>query len=133
MKRFVKRKKLENNVQISGTAKDIRPMLEKFDVFVLPSISEGLSLAVIEAGVAGKLVVASSVGGVPEIIRNQATGLLYKTKNLEELVRSLSWVFDHREDCQKMATRLQAETVQRFDINKIVIQYEDLYKGLITA
>ena len=123
---------LEANIVFCGSQADVRPYLDKMDIFVLPSISEGLSLAVLEAASAAKLIIASNVGGLPEIITDKETGLLFTPKNIEQLVSHINWAYEHKEQAQKMALALQQQVMQKFDIDKTIKQYEDLYRNLIT-
>ena len=122
---------LQDKITFVGEVPDVRPYLEKMDIFVLPSVSEGLSLAVIEAALAGRFVIATSVGGVPEIIKDKETGLLFRPKNIEQLVGHLNWAMEHRHDAKRMAAQLQKDVLERFDINKIIFQYQKLYEKLM--
>ncbi|HMB26306.1 MAG TPA: glycosyltransferase [Patescibacteria group bacterium] len=121
---------IEEKVKFTGNVSDVRPYLEKMDIFVLPSVTEGLSLAVLEAALSGRIIVATKVGGVPEIVEHEQTGLLFKPKNIEQLVSHINWVDEHRYQSEKMALKLQAEAKEKFDINKIIKKYEDLYENL---
>ncbi len=121
---------IDDKIRITGFVTDIRPYFDEFDVFVLPSISEGLSLSILEAALAGKFVIATNVGGIPEIINNDETGLLFRPKNIETLVQHLEWVHNNRREATKMALELQREVLEKFDINKVIKQYEDLYLNL---
>lgn len=118
---------IEDKVRFTGQIVDVRKYYDDFDVFVLPSISEGLSISLLEAALAGKFVLATNVGGVPEIVTDQETGLLFKSKNMESLLKSLEWVSDNKIKAQKMAVELQRKVLDKFDINKIIEQYESLY------
>ncbi|MBU1131759.1 glycosyltransferase [Patescibacteria group bacterium] len=122
---------IENKVKFTGFAPDVRPYLQKFDIFVLPSVSEGLSIVILEAALRGKFIIATNVGGIPEIITDKETGLLFEPKNIEQLVRHLNWAIEHRADAAKMARRLQKEVMEKFDIKKTVNQYESFYKELM--
>lgn len=122
---------LEGKIQFRGEVEDVRAYLGKWDIFVLPSISEGLSLALLEAGAAGRCVIASWVGGVPEIVTDQQEGLLFEPKNVVQLTQRLDWVIEHKEEAQKFARQLQKKVVENFDIKKIVQQYESLYENII--
>ena len=122
---------VEDRVKFTGLVEDVREALQEFDVFVLPSVSEGLSLSVLEAALAGKFVVATNVGGVPEIITHKETGLLFKPKRIEELLKHLEWVIEHKGEARRMALALQKNVLENFDINKVVKEYEDLYLSLI--
>jgi glycosyltransferase involved in cell wall biosynthesis len=122
---------IEDKVKFTGFVEDVRPYLEQMDVFVLPSVSEGLSLSILEAALSGKFIIATDVGGIPEIIKNKETGLLFTPKNIEQLVLHLNWVNDHRSEAQKMAKRLQREVLEKFDINQVVRRYENFYRDLV--
>jgi glycosyltransferase involved in cell wall biosynthesis len=122
---------IADRVRFDGEEDDVRPALEEMDVFVLPSTSEGLSLVILEAAAAGKVVIATKVGGVPEIIKDKESGLLFKPKNIEQLVGHLNWIDEHREEAIKMALNLQKRVIQSFDINKTIKEYECLYVSLV--
>jgi len=128
LQQMVRRFNLQDKVHFAGAVSDVRSNMAEFDVFVLPSLSEGLSLALIEAAAAGKFIVAANVGGVSEVVRGDDCGFLYHSKSIPELVRILNWVFDHRDEARKSAKRLQNFVIETFDINKIIEQYESLYE-----
>jgi glycosyltransferase involved in cell wall biosynthesis len=67
---------VSDHVLITGQRSDVADLLPGFDVFALPSLTEGLSIALLEACASGLPILASSVGGNPEIIRHNSTGLL---------------------------------------------------------
>ncbi|MBI2046124.1 MAG: glycosyltransferase family 4 protein [Parcubacteria group bacterium] len=79
---------LSNTVFLVGHKKDARILLKAFDIFTLTSLKEGLPYALLEAGLAGLPVVASNVGGIPDIIDNNA-GILVPTKNPEAIAEAL--------------------------------------------
>ncbi|WP_391558555.1 glycosyltransferase family 4 protein [Robertmurraya sp.] len=85
LKTEVKRKNLSNNVIFLGKRDDVPALLTSVDVFVLPSLLENLPFVIIEAQIAGKPIVASDAGGVPEMIEHGETGLLYPRDNSDEL------------------------------------------------
>ena len=130
LEKLAKNHGLQEQVHFLG-AVEANDELPKMDVFVHPSYSEGLSLAVMEAAAAGKFLIASDVGGLPEIVEHGKTGLLINPHSLEDLVEKLNWVFNHRDESKLYAKALQKRTVTKFDINNIINQYQDLYKTLI--
>ncbi len=121
---------MKENVKFIGTTHDVKKYLATWDVFVLPSESEGLSLAVLEASAAGCLVIGTNVGGVPEIIQDKKNGLLFKAKNIEQLFSHLQWVFENPREAKKLAAQMQNDVKEKFDINLTVKQYQDLYNSL---
>ncbi|MFH0988317.1 MAG: glycosyltransferase [Parcubacteria group bacterium] len=118
-------------VKFVGITEDVRPYLNEMDIFVLPSVSEGLGLAALEAGAAGRFVIATAVGGLPEIVDDRENGLLFKPKNIEQLARHLNWVDENREQARVLAERLQKKVREKFDISHCVAQYEELYQELV--
>ena len=68
--------KVDQNVLFLGERSDVIELLSVLDIFVLPSVSEGMPITILEAMVAAKPVVATKVGGIPELIRDGETGFL---------------------------------------------------------
>jgi len=82
-----------DRVQILGYSNEVSDLLSAIDIFVLPSLSEGLPLALLEAAAAGRPLIATEVGGVPEIVDDGVNGLLVPPrdpKSLANAVQSLS-------------------------------------------
>ena len=121
---------LENQVTFTGFVKDIKPFLEKIDIFVLPSTTEGLSLSVLEAGASGKLLITTDIGGLPEIIDDRRNGLMFKPKNIERLARLLNWSIENPEEARHLAGALQAKVKEKFDLKKTIPQYEKFYENI---
>lgn len=121
---------IENKVKFLGEIEDVLPTLQQLDIFVLPSASEGLSLALLEAAAAGCFVIATRVGGVPEVVNDNVTGKLFKAKRIEQLVAHLDWVVANPEQARRMAKGLQEEVVVKFDLNVMAQKYMKMYEGL---
>ena len=89
---LIRREHLDKRVHLSGFIPDAQKLLPAFDIFVLPSIKEGLPFVLLEAGNANVPIISTSVGGIPEIIEDKKEGLLVPTKNptaLREAVEAL--------------------------------------------
>ena len=84
--RLVEKKDLSSHINFVGFQEDVYEYLNVFDVFVLSSIIEGLGIALLEAMAMSKPIVASSVGGVPEVIADGKTGILVPPKNSKALM-----------------------------------------------
>ena len=87
--RLIKRFNLESHVSLVGQVKDVATLLNAFDIFLLPSVKEGLPYTLLEAGLAGLPVIATSVGGVPDIIEDRETGLLVAPTHPSEIAQKL--------------------------------------------
>lgn len=89
--------KLESRVTLAGFRADAVALLHAFDAFILPSRTEALGYVLIEAGYAGLPVIASRVGGIPEVIEHKKTGLLVPPENPHALARALRALVDEPE------------------------------------
>jgi glycosyltransferase involved in cell wall biosynthesis len=81
---------LQSRFHFLGTRSDVPDLLRQCDVFVLPSLAEGFSLALIEAMAAGALVVATKVGGAEEVIEEGINGFLVPAGNSESLFKTIN-------------------------------------------
>jgi glycosyltransferase involved in cell wall biosynthesis len=80
---------LDGTIVFAGRREDVPRLLRAFDLFVLPSIHEGLSIALLEAMAAGKPVVVTRVGGMPEVVEDGVEGLIVPPANPEALSRAI--------------------------------------------
>lgn len=94
--------------------------LKNFDIFVLPSIKEGLPYAILEAGLAGLPVVASNVGGIPEIIENEKDGLLVPPENSEKLSEAIKKLIDNKPLRETLAKNLNEKIKKEFSLEKMI-------------
>ena len=93
----VSRLGLEGRVRFLGWIEDVATVLSSWDVFVMPSLEEGFPIAALNAMAAGLPVVATKVGGVPELIEDGSSGLLVEPRDLEALVAALGTLLRDRE------------------------------------
>jgi len=103
--------------------------LKNFDIFVLPSIKEGLPYVILEAGLAGLPVIASNVGGIPEIIGNGKEGLLVPPANSEELAKAIRKLTDDKTLRENLAKNLNEKIQKEFSLKKMLEQTMSLYKN----
>ncbi|CAM3460537.1 glycosyltransferase family 4 protein [Marinicrinis lubricantis] len=100
------------------------------DIVVLPSLQEAVSLAALEAMAMKKAVVASNVGGFPEIITSGQTGLLVPPKSSDELAKAIVKLYQNQEMLEQI-TNTAFEKVKDYSWSIIAEKTESLYKGLI--
>lgn len=130
-RRLVTEYGLENSVIFGGFRSEISEILAIGDIFVLPSLWEGLPLGIIEAMSAGKPVVATRVGGVPEIVVDGETGLLVPAGNHVALGDALAQLLVDRELAIQIGEAGRKRAIEHFDIRKTVKKTEALYDRLI--
>jgi glycosyltransferase involved in cell wall biosynthesis len=128
---------LRGRVHFLGAVGDVPSLLAASDVFVLPSRSEGMSTALLEALACGRPVIATAVGGSPEVVRQDETGLLVPAENPALLASSLEMLLDSPAQCGRLgqAGRRLIETAYSLDtvVTRMVEEYEKLVFGVTAA
>jgi|CXWL01.1.fsa_nt_gi glycosyltransferase involved in cell wall biosynthesis len=119
--------RLADSVSLKGFVPEASSLLPGFDMFLMPSRTEALGYAVIEAGYAGLPTVASRVGGLPEVIRHKETGLLVPPENPHALARAIRMLLDEPEYAKHLATRLKEVTASRFSKERMITETEVVY------
>lgn len=117
-----------------GMRKDARLLLNDFDVFALLSKWEGLPLAIIEAMLAGVPVVATPVGGVPELVKDGETGFLVQWAKLTEGVRLIEDLLLRRTpERDSVVGQALKRAARSFSIERMVSEYDQLYRSILSA
>lgn len=121
----VKELKLEDKVEFTGNISNIPQRLANADIFVLPSQYEGLPLTILEAMAAGLPIIATRVGGIPDVVKEN--GILVEVGDIEGLTGAMIRLARDKILREKMGaiSRLEA---QKYDLTEICTQYEQLYK-----
>lgn len=124
---------IDQKVQFYGTTDTVAAVMGEHDVFVLPSRWEGLGLVVMEAMAAGRAVIATRVGGVPESIEHGKTGFLVAPENSQELADALRFAIERRDDMARLGGAARAYAQENCTIGQMVRSYEALYRELLAA
>ena len=103
------------------------------DFLVNPSLSESFGMSLIEAMACGLPVIASRVGGMPEIVREKRTGLLISPGDLESLAAAMDWILIHHQERRDMAGAARRIAAQQFAWEGIARQLDRLYQTLLAA
>ena len=123
--------KLEDSVKFLGFRKDVREILGKTDILVLPSSREGLPIVLLEAMAVGAIVLATAVGGTPELVEDGVNGFLVEYGDGEGLKKKLEDIFnaDSRSLNEvRLAARRTIE--EKFSLEKMVSEHEGIYQKL---
>lgn len=127
LKAQAKKLGIERRVKFLGTRSDIPQLLAQADIFVFPSLWEGLGIAVLEAAIAKKPIVASSVDGILDIIESGKSGLLTPPADSQALAAAIEFVLAHPEQAKLMAEHAYEQVKNNFDIKAVVNKYQDFY------
>ncbi len=132
LKELVRKKGLEN-FHFMGFRSDVPRLMGSFDVFALPSLSEGLSSAILEAMASSLPIVASDVGGIPELVRNGENGLLTPPGDPAALAKAIQWMADNPEICLRTGRINRRKVEERFTMEHKINKTEELCISLLKA
>jgi glycosyltransferase involved in cell wall biosynthesis len=122
---------LQDRVEIQGHVSDVRPYYRQADVVVISSTSEGSPNVLFEAMAAGVPVVATRVGGIPEIVKDGDTAILVEPSNPVALGRAIERVLVDPELASRVATRARALVQERYSPANRTRVLTDLYVQLL--
>ena len=114
-----------------GSQPDVTPYLQAADLFVLPSAAEGLSLALLEALACGLPVIATSVGGNPEVIRHLETGWLTPPDDPPALTEAIVTLLEDEKLQSKLREKARAHAVQNYSLIKMADRLVDFYRQVL--
>jgi glycosyltransferase involved in cell wall biosynthesis len=118
---------LDERVHFLGFRSDVAELLPLFDLFVLSSTEEGISLTLIEAMAAGLPIVATRVGGNPEVVVDGETGVLVEPGQPGALAEAVGSLLSDAESRMRMGGRGREVAQERFDIERLIDQYQAIY------
>lgn len=119
-----------DRVKFLGWREDISRLMPLFDVFVLPSLNEGMGRVLVEAMAAGRPIVASRVGGIPDLVRHGENGLLVPPRDDEALAAGISLLLSNRRLAERMAQRGRIRCYE-FSLSAMVSALDELYRGIL--
>lgn len=118
---------LSSRVFLLGRIENAKQYLKAFDIFTLTSRTENLPYVILEAGKAGLPVIASKVGGIPEMIENGQSGILVTKNNPGEVSRALEYLLDNPEIRQQYGQNLKYTIDQKFSIDGMIQKTMGVY------
>lgn len=118
-------------VWLPGSRNDTAPLYRALDIFVLPSLREGISNTLIEAMASGRSVIATRVGGNPEVVRDGLTGLLVPPQNSAALAAAIQKYVEHPELRRAHAAAGRDYVCQRYNLETMLEKYDLLYRSLL--
>jgi glycosyltransferase involved in cell wall biosynthesis len=122
---------LAGSVRFLGWRKDMASVYAALDILTLTSVNEGTPVALIEGMAAGIPVVATAVGGVPDIVRDGETGRLVPSGDGDALQQAWRDTLSNPETTGQMRERAQREVTARFDPRNMITAIADLYRRLM--
>jgi glycosyltransferase involved in cell wall biosynthesis len=121
---------LDDAVIFTGFRDDVGRIVSDFDLFVLPSLHEGLSLALIEAMLLGKPAIVTNVGGLPEVVRDGEEGFLVPSADPEALAHQIISLVGDRTLLESFGRRAR-KRAEVFQIGSAIARIESVYGELL--
>jgi glycosyltransferase involved in cell wall biosynthesis len=131
LEKMVQETGVSDQIIWAGYRANITSLLPAFDILLPPSLHEGLPNTILEAMSVGLPVVATAVGGTPELIVNEKTGLLVLPGNPDALANAITILLENREARESMGLAGQQRVQQHFSVEKMVQKTEQLYEELL--
>jgi glycosyltransferase involved in cell wall biosynthesis len=121
---------LTANVKFLGWRDDVEKIMPLFDIFVLPSLNEGMGRVLVEAMAAARPVVASEVGGIPDLVKPGENGILVPPGNTQALAAGIMQLIDQPKKAKKMG-QLGRRLSRNYMLETMIQKIEDLYEELL--
>ncbi|MFC1613069.1 glycosyltransferase family 4 protein [Patescibacteria group bacterium] len=132
LKKLIKDNRLQNKFFIAGSILDAHKYLKAYDVFCLPSIKEGLSYTLIESLMAGLPIIATNVGGNPEIVKNGQNGFLIPSKDRRILAEKIKVLLKNDKLRLEMG-RASFRMAENFSLEKMASKTMEVYEEILNS
>jgi glycosyltransferase involved in cell wall biosynthesis len=121
-------KGLQDKVFLLGFIDIANLYAKAFDIFTLTSLKEGLPYCIMEAGGAGVPVIASNIGGIPDIVDNGKSGILVKKGSVEEIKKAIEKLSSDSKKREEFGNKLKQKIEKEFDLEQMIKKTLNLYK-----
>jgi glycosyltransferase involved in cell wall biosynthesis len=131
LKSYTSSSGLSNNVIFTGFRRDIPALLSIMDIFVFPSLWEGLPNALIEAMASGKAIIASNLPQIKEVLDSDGLGILVPPKDSDSISQSINFLLKNEKIVKKMGNSAKNMACTRFNIENTVKIYEKMFEKIL--
>lgn len=122
---------IEDKIIFAGWREDISEIFCILDILVLPSLNEAVGIVLLEAQAQGVPVVASSVGGIPEIVRDKQTGILVSPRDVRGLTEAILTLLDNPDKAFALGLAAQVWVRDRYKAEKMVKEVSGMYAEIL--
>jgi glycosyltransferase involved in cell wall biosynthesis len=132
LENFLDTNKLHEIVQFVGwiTGEEKKKLLSESDIYILPSYNEGLPISILEAMSFRLPIVSTTVGGIPEIVKNGENGFLITPGDKQEMFERIKWFIENKNDIDKFGEH-SFETVKPYYADVVIPRLQDVYISLL--
>jgi len=127
LEKLIQELKLEDKVKLHGKIPNAWQYLKAFDIFILPSIKEGQPWSILEAMAAKVPIIATNIAAIPEMVKDNQSGLLVSPKNPEAIAEKIKYLIDNPKITENLTITAYQTLQKKFTTQKMVEQTEKLY------
>lgn len=131
IRQFVEKYQLEDRVIFIGNSINVDPYIASSDLFLLPSEQESFGLGALEAMAYGVPVIATRVGGLPEVVEDNSTGFLSEVGDIEKMADDAIHLLTNTSLYQEFSKEASLRAARHFSAEKILPQYEEYYARIL--
>jgi glycosyltransferase involved in cell wall biosynthesis len=128
---LVHRARLEDRITLVGERRDVPAFLRTLDIYIQPSRWEGFPHAILEAMAAGLPVVATRVGGIPEMVEDGVTGIIIPRDQVRALAEAIRFLLDDPRRARQMGKAGRSRVEKHFTVSANIAAHRDLYLKLV--
>jgi N-acetyl-alpha-D-glucosaminyl L-malate synthase BshA len=130
---LVKKLNLGKKLVVKQNVQDIGNYLNASDFGLYTSETESFGMGMLEAMSYGKTVIATKVGGIPEVVENNKTGFLLPVGDINGFVKKINWLIENPAAVKKMGALAKKDSCEKFCSNFVVPKYVDYYRSILNA
>jgi glycosyltransferase involved in cell wall biosynthesis len=119
------------HIQFTGFRHDVLSLMQQFEIFVFPSVQEGLGTSILDAMALYKPVVATRAGGIPEIVQDGITGLLVPPQNSVALADAIQYLLQHPAQGKTFGAAGRQRVLQHFTAERMATRTLQVYQQLL--
>jgi glycosyltransferase involved in cell wall biosynthesis len=127
LERLVRDYRLEKHVLLPGFRVDVLGCIKGFDLFVMSSVTEGLGTSLLDAMACSRAIVATTAGGIPEVVEDQVTGLLVEPRDHHALAAAIVRLIGDEQSRQRMGGAGFDRVSERFTVERMVVETANVY------
>jgi glycosyltransferase involved in cell wall biosynthesis len=123
--------KLEKNIRLLGFQSEINWLFVASDIFVLPSIDEGMPISLLEAVAFKKPVIVTPVGDIPKIIEDRRSGKVVQVNDVPDLINAIEWMMSNEDQRMGMAEEALINITLKYSSNAMAKSYISIYESIL--
>lgn len=131
LQNYAKALGMDSHVIFTGSRRDVPELLSAMDIFVLPSLWEGLPNALLEAMAAGKPIIATDIPPIREIVNSEKVGILVPPQNCNAIADSIEFLFHNKNFAENLANAARERVFTTFHIKTSVRHYTELFENIL--